>query len=173
MATKNYLGKTVLGDSGRGIFLQKKLGKGAFGVLYLGIQRSNQKQRAIKLENKTIRYPQLYWEHKIYTYMHQGQHDKEKFTGIPRAYYYQTEGPVNILVMDLLGPSLEDLFVLCGKKIGLKSVLMVASQMVERLEYVNRRYFLHRDVKPDNFLMGRYNNDISRVYLIDFGLAKR
>ncbi len=56
--------------------------------------------------------------------------------------------------MDLLGPSLEDVFVLCKKKLSLKSVLMLAIQMVDRIKLVQKKRFLHRDIKPDNFLMG-------------------
>lgn len=76
------------------------------------------------------------------------------------------------MVMDLLGPSLEDCFTMCGKKLSLKSVLMLTGPMIERLEFINKRYFLHRDVKPDNFLMG-YGDSKNTVYIIDFGLAKR
>jgi casein kinase 1 len=74
--------------------------------------------------------------------------------------------------MDLLGPSLEDIFNQCGRKMELKSVLMIAIQMLERIEFVHKKQFLHRDVKPDNFLMG-YGPKAHKLYLIDFGLAKK
>lgn len=79
---------------------------------------------------------------------------------------------MNILVMDLLGPSLEDVFNMCGRKMNLKSALMIGIQMLERIEYVHRKQFLHRDIKPDNFLMGT-GIKAYRLYLIDFGLAKK
>lgn len=68
--------------------------------------------------------------------------------------WFGSEGDYNVLVIDLLGPSLEDLFNYCGKKFSLKSVLMLADQMLHRLEYMHSRSYIHRDVKPDNFLIG-------------------
>ncbi|XP_042469170.1 casein kinase 1-like protein 2 isoform X2 [Zingiber officinale] len=74
--------------------------------------------------------------------------------------------------MDLLGPSLEDLFNFCSRKLSLKSVLMLADQMINRVEYLHSKSFLHRDIKPDNFLMG-LGRRANQVYIIDFGLAKK
>jgi serine/threonine protein kinase len=74
--------------------------------------------------------------------------------GIPAVKWFGSEGDYNVLVIDLLGPSLEDLFNYCGKKFSLKSVLMLADQMLHRLEYMHSRSYIHRDVKPDNFLIG-------------------
>ena len=74
--------------------------------------------------------------------------------------------------MELLGKSLEDLFSMCKRKFSLKTVLTLAMQMVARIEYIHIRHFLHRDIKPDNFLMGLGRNS-HKVYIMDFGLAKR
>jgi len=76
------------------------------------------------------------------------------------------------MVIDLLGPSLEDLFSFCNRKFSLKTVLMLADQMITRVEYVHAKNFLHRDVKPDNFLIG-LGKKANQVHIIDFGLSKR
>lgn len=82
------------------------------------------------------------------------------------------EGEYNVMVVDLLGPSLEDLFNYCRRKFSLKTVLMLALQMIERVQYLHSCGFLHRDIKPDNFLIGQDDRS-HQVYIIDFGLSKR
>lgn len=91
---------------------------------------------------------------------------------IPQVYYYGVEGNINVMVMDLLGKSLESLFNLCGKKFSLKTVLMVADQMIKRVEFVHSKRIIHRDIKPDNFTIGTDKNR-HRIFIIDFGLAKK
>jgi casein kinase 1 len=76
------------------------------------------------------------------------------------------------MVMDLCGKSLEDLFNQTGKKFDLKTTLMVGHQMIERIEFIHNKTFIHRDVKPDNFVVG-YGKKSSKIYMIDFGLAKK
>jgi serine/threonine protein kinase len=75
------------------------------------------------------------------------------------------------MVIDLLGKSLEDLFNDCGRRFSLKTVLMLADQMLCRLEIIHTKCYVHRDIKPDNFLMG-IGSHRHMVYVIDFGLAK-
>jgi serine/threonine protein kinase len=107
----------------------------------------------------------LYYEAKLYKYL-------KGTPGIPTVYYYGTEGDYNCMVIDMLGPSLEDLFDYWKRKFSLKTVLMVGDHLVQRIEDLHEKCFLHRDIKPDNFLMGLGKNQ-HIVYMIDFGLAKR
>jgi serine/threonine protein kinase len=74
--------------------------------------------------------------------------------GIPKIHWFGEHKERNVLVMDALGCSLEELFRKCSRRFSLKTVLMLADQMIQRIEYIHSRLYLHRDIKPDNFLMG-------------------
>ncbi|CAH8309138.1 unnamed protein product [Eruca vesicaria subsp. sativa] len=93
-------------------------------------------------------------------------------TGIPSLKWFGVQGDYNAMVIDLLGPSLEDLFNYCNMKLTLTLALMLADQLIRRVEYINSRGFLHRNIKLDNFLMG-LGRKANEVYIIDFGLAKK
>ena len=60
--------------------------------------------------------------------------------GIPTAYYFGQEGLHNILVIDMLGPSLEDLFDMCSRRFSVKTVAMLAKQMVKK-NYTHNTFF--------------------------------
>lgn len=120
---------------------------------------------AIKMESTSARHPQLQYEAKLYRILNGG-------VGIPKIRHHGKEKNFNILVMDLLGPSLEDLFNFCTRHFTIKTVLMLVDQMIGRLEYIHMKCFIHRDIKPDNFLMG-IGRHCNKLFLIDFGLAKK
>ncbi|MCO5613519.1 hypothetical protein L7F22_067796 [Adiantum nelumboides] len=145
--------------------LGRKIGSGSFGEIYIGTNVQSNEEVAIKLESVRTKHPQLLYESKLYKILQGG-------TGIPNIRWCGVEGDYNVLVLDLLGPSLEDLFNFCSRKFSLKTVLMLADQMINRVEYVHSKSFLHRDIKPDNFLMG-LGRRANQVYIIDFGLAKK
>ena len=74
------------------------------------------------------------------------------------------------MAFELLGPNLEDLFCYCGRRFSLKTTLMLADQLLHRFESLHAVHYLHRDVKPENFLLGTgYQGNT--VYMTDFGLA--
>ncbi|KAF8394258.1 hypothetical protein HHK36_020465 [Tetracentron sinense] len=145
--------------------LGRKIGSGSFGELYLGVNVQSGEEVAVKLESVKTKHPQLHYESKLYMLLQGG-------TGIPHLKWFGVEGEYNVMVIDLLGPSLEDLFNYCNRKFTLKTVLMLADQLISRVEYMHSRGFLHRDIKPDNFLMG-LGRKANQVYIIDYGLAKK
>lgn len=150
---------------GRRYRVGRRIGYGSFGDIYIGTDIQTDKEVAIKLECAKSKHPQLNTESLLLNQLSRGP-------GIPAVKWRGTEGDYNIMVMELLGPSLEDLFNYCSRRFSLRTVLMLANQMLMRIEFIHSEGYIHRDVKPDNFLMGLESN-ANLVYLIDFGLARQ
>ncbi|CAE7503708.1 Csnk1d [Symbiodinium microadriaticum] len=160
-----------MGQEGRRVgggrfLLSKMLGSGSFGQIYIA-KDSEQGDRdvALKLEVKDTKHPQLIYEAKLLKLL-QGS------PGVAEIFYFGFEEDFAVMAMELMGPSLEDVFNLCKRKLSLKSTLMLADQLLLRIEHFHNRHYIHRDIKPDNFLIGRGQKS-NLVYIIDFGLAKK
>lgn len=124
---------------------------------------------AVKLSRTRGADTALEMENAVYRAI--GRMGEEESAGIARQYYFGRHGKYDVLVMERLGLSLESVVRRNGGGLCTKSVLMVGIQALRRLQIVHEAGFLHRDVKPDNLMTGL--NDVERIYLVDFGLAKR
>ncbi|KAJ3202764.1 casein kinase I [Entophlyctis luteolus] len=170
----------------------KKIGEGSFGIVYEGINMLNNQPVAIKFEPRKSEAPQLRDEARTFKML-------AGSVGVPNVYHFGQEGLYNILCIDLLGPSLEDMFDLCKRTFSVKTVCMAAKQMITRVQTIHERNLVYRDIKPDNFLIGRLprnsemmanigkvadpfgvvaNHSIqnphpaAQIHIIDFGMAK-
>ena len=139
----------------------KKIGEGSFGMIYKCEYNGN--TYALKFEDRLKGQNLLENEATIMSYL--------KGPNIPSTISFGYSGNYNILVMQLLGKSLEDLFEEY-KQFSIKTVCQLAIQMLTVLEYIHNKHIIHRDIKPDNFVMGADNLSYI-LYLLDFGLAKK
>lgn len=148
--------------------LKQKLGSGSFGDVYLAKDTETGLKCACKLEPVNSEHGALLkLENKIYNEL--AKHDAE---GIPRVHWMGIEYGKRAMIMDRLGTSLDELLDQCGDQFSLKTVLMLADQMITRVESLHKSGYIHRDIKPENFLMG-YGKDKHIVYLVDMGLCKK
>lgn len=162
--------------------LLRKLGSGSFGNVYLGIavllsplrlriesyihtgrDAETGSEVAMKFEHHSVAPSLLEEEVEIYRSL-AGK------TGFPQVYWHGHRDDFTILVFELLGPNLEDLFRYCGNQFSLKTTLMLADQLLHRFETLHKNHYLHRDLKPENFLLGIGVHG-NTVYMTDLGLA--
>ena len=139
----------------------KKLGEGSFGKVYKAEYKGE--YYAMKFESRSEGQNLLEAEATIMSYL--------KGPNIPFIKSFGYNNEYNILVMQLMGKSLEDIFNI-RQKFSVKTTAMLGYQMVNVLQYIHDRHIIHRDMKPDNFVMG-YGDKNARLYLLDFGLAKK
>jgi len=137
--------------------LGPRIARGAFGLLFSAVDLETGKAVAVKLEGRDARHPQLQYEYRVYQEL--------ASPWLPRIYWFGQSGDYNCLVMELLGPSLQR-----HTNVTVDDVMQLAPKMLQRLEMVHR-VVVHRDIKPDNFILG-LGDKANSVYLIDFGLSK-
>ena len=146
--------------------LRKKIGEGSFGKIYIAININTKEELAVKLEKRDSESSRSLLETEAYILSHL------KAFGLPDIKIYGCNSDYNILIMELLGQSLENLFQSQNKSFSIKTACMLGIQMIDRIEYIHSRKIIHRDIKPDNFVMGRgLKSHI--VYVLDFGLSKK
>lgn len=148
--------------------IDKRVGRGSFGEVYIGCDVKNKIPVALKITDKDKSHV---LKHEYCVYMDIMKSPKTPL--IPQIYWYGLHEDKHVLVMSHLGYSLEYLLQnYCAGKFTLKTTLMVGLQIFDLLMRLHSCGYVHRDIKPDNFMIGS-GRDKSNIYLIDFGLSKR
>ena len=142
----------------------KQIGRGTFSTVYLAIIVNTNKYVAIKAEKKSQNSVELLKAEAFLLYSLRG-------FGIPEVISYGKTKYHNILVMPLLGKSLLDMFILRPSPININDICISSLQILDRIEWVHANNIVYRDIKPENFLFGKSDNDV--LYLIDFGLCRK
>jgi serine/threonine protein kinase len=125
-----------------------KIGEGSFGEVFLCHDNLLNGQCVIKCESFANKHPLLVCEAFLYKQI-QG-------FGIPKIFSSGTveARSFRYMAVEVLGPSLDDLFVLSGNRFSLKTTCMIFYQLIERMQFLHNLDYLHRDIKPNNFLVG-------------------
>lgn len=143
------------------------LGSGSFGEVYLAQDKKTKKLYAAKLEPKNKK-SRLKEEYSTYIKLKK----KGLKFGIPKIFDFLETQKNNIMIMQLLGKDLDQLQTENGGSFDLATVLKIGIDIISLLENLHIAGFIHRDIKPNNFLSG-YENDSNNLYVMDFGLSKQ
>ena len=141
----------------------KKIGQGSFGAVYMGKSISENKEVALKFE-KINETEGLLKSEAMFLY-------KAKGSGVPELLSFGKIKNYYVLVEPLLGKNLYDIFDRYGKGFSIEDTSLIAIQVLDRIRSVHSKFIIHRDIKPDNFLVGK--NDPNVIYIVDFGLSKK
>ena len=157
----NIVGKKLIFNKYQPI---KLIHSSGFGDVYEGKNIKENIPVAIKVERKNSIYKVL--ESEAFYLMNL------KGYGIPKIITYGHYFKYNILIEELLGKSIEHIYdVKKSDNFSIKDVCMIALQSLDRLEFIHSKFVIHRDIKPQNFVIGRNDPDV--IYLIDFGLSHK
>jgi serine/threonine protein kinase len=150
-------------------FKKYVIGSGSFGKVLYGMNIDKTEEFAIKFEKTTVKNSVIGEEIKILK-------DLQGGVGIPEIYWHGRHEEYKVIVMDILGPSLDKFFKICGKKFNLETTVLFGIEMINRIEYMHSKGYLHRDIKPNNFLLGKFSRnkicEDNTMFIVDFGLSK-
>lgn len=139
------------------------IGKGAYGSVYNGYDKKEKKEIALKIEkNKDNR---LKYEYKLYKYLR-----ANNVKHIPDIYDYVKTNEVSLLSMELLGDSLDKIFIKNNKKMEIGVIFKIGLICIDIMKEIHDCGIIHRDIKPHNFVI---NKNKDKLFIIDFGLAKK
>mmetsp|Transcript_98281 Transcript_98281/g.283608 ORF Transcript_98281/g.283608 Transcript_98281/m.283608 type:complete len:349 (-) Transcript_98281:144-1190(-) len=147
--------------------IDRKLGEGSFGEVYRGVDAKTGHHVAIKFEEASTSAPGSL-KNEFYI-LDQLRRPFQRH-GFAEVFHFSKQGKWSVMVMELLGNSLEDCVDLCGGKFKVSSTVLVAEQVLHRIEYLHSKGIVHRDIKPENFMWG-IGRKVHHLYLIDFGLS--
>jgi serine/threonine protein kinase len=146
--------------------LINKIGSGSFGEVYIAKNKTDNKIYAAKIE-ETKNKNRLKSEYNIYKKINKDN----KIIGIPKIYNFIQTSEYNIMIMEILGSSLESIYEKNDRKISLNCLFKLSIDMIELIYNFHKRGFIHRDIKPSNFLFN-YQKPFNTLYIMDFGLSK-
>jgi serine/threonine protein kinase len=147
--------------------LIKKIGAGSFGDVYLSRDKETNIMMASKVEEcKKNKRSKLQSEDKIYNILH-----SNGVCNIPKVHKFIKTKKFHIMNLELLGDSLDAIFTNCEKQFNIGTTIKLGIEMVEIMENLHNAGIIHRDIKPNNFMIGKNNR--SHLYIMDFGLSKR
>ncbi|KAG2740809.1 kinase-like protein [Suillus brevipes Sb2] len=144
--------------------LGKILGSGSYAVVYHAQNFLNDDVVAIKLEPLTSRPSSVEREYKILKRLGNG-------VGIPHVFWFGRESTYHALALELLGPSLHDIFKTRNRQFSLHTVMNIGDHLLSRLEYIHSYGYIHGDIKPQNILVG-LGDSTQTLFVVDFGIAK-
>ena len=146
--------------------IDKKIGSSKYSDFYLGRNINTGEEVQVDIESIKTRTPCLAYEYKVLQILAGG-------VGMRNVRWFGREGDLNIMVSDSLGPSLEDLFDFCSRKFTLKTVLMLADQMLQRVEYIHTKNFVHRHLDTQSFQIGVGRQKLNQIHVTMFSISKR
>ena len=165
---------TLIGTDLNGYTITKYIASGSFGDVFMAVCSKTNESVALKIPIMNKEKDGERWlieEAKIYNALNKQKSEEDENCGLANIKILSNKTlNKKIMIMDLLGPSLES--ILCkNKKFTIKSIILITIQLINTMKYIHDRGYIHRDIKPDNFVIDNKNGE--KIYCIDFGLAKK